>query len=130
MAWIVQHITMENKTETPPAIDTPSSVSSCREEQHVETVEEEQNISIAAGPESLLLGSSKKNETNFTWEHFFVNHCGILKEDALEYETHLISHRLSPEDTLLETMTLLVEYGRIPLGDKIKITKTIQTLDS
>ncbi|CAB9516568.1 expressed unknown protein [Seminavis robusta] len=67
-----------------------------------------------------------QQETNFTWEHFFVAHCGILKEDALEYERHLIAHRLSPEDTLLESLGILVEYGRIPVGDKLKISKTMQ----
>jgi hypothetical protein len=60
-----------------------------------------------------------------TWEHFFATHCGILPKDALFYESHLIAHRMSPEDTLLESLSLIVEYGRIPLGDKLKIVKTI-----
>lgn len=33
---------------------------------------------------------------------------------------------MSPCETLLESPSLIVEYGRIPLGDKLKITKTVQ----
>jgi len=63
--------------------------------------------------------------TNFTWEHFFTKHCGILRLDALKYEKALIAHRMDPLDTLLESIGLIVEYGRIPIGDKLKIIKTI-----
>jgi hypothetical protein len=66
------------------------------------------------------------HETNFTWAHFFEVHCGMLSEDALEYEGHLIAHRLSPEDCLLESLSLIVEYGQIPIGDKLKIAKTLE----
>jgi hypothetical protein len=31
---------------------------------------------------------------------------------------------MSPLETLLESLSLIVEYGRIPLGNKLKITKT------
>lgn len=34
--------------------------------------------------EDLFLTPDK--ETNFTWEHFFVEHCGILRVDALKSE--------------------------------------------
>lgn len=69
--------------------------------------------------------SAPRNK-NFTWEHFFVEHCGILKEDALRYERNLISHRMDLLHTLLEYLTLIVEYGQIPIGDKIKLTKTLE----
>ena len=63
---------------------------------------------------------------NFTWEHFFTEHCGILPNDARKYEKDLIAHRMDPLDTLLESLVLIIEYGRIPIGDKLKITKTIK----
>jgi hypothetical protein len=64
--------------------------------------------------------------TSFTWEHFFVEKCGILREDALRYEANLISHRMSPQDTLIESLSIIVSIGQIPIGDKIKITKTVE----
>jgi len=33
---------------------------------------------------------------------------------------------MDPLDTLLMSIGLIIEYGRIPIGDKIKITKTIE----
>jgi hypothetical protein len=72
-----------------------------------------------------MLGMKDK-DANFTWEHFFTEHCKILKDDALFYERNLIMHRLDPLDTLLEAMDLLVEFGKIPIGDKIKIQKCIE----
>ena len=33
---------------------------------------------------------------NFTWEHFFTEHCGILPDDASQYEDALIAHRMDP----------------------------------
>mmetsp|Transcript_34626 Transcript_34626/g.83731 ORF Transcript_34626/g.83731 Transcript_34626/m.83731 type:complete len:113 (+) Transcript_34626:56-394(+) len=66
---------------------------------------------------------------NFTWEHFFTVHCGILLDDARKYEKALIAHRMDPLDTLLESFELIIEYARIPIGDKLKITKLIQAKD-
>jgi hypothetical protein len=86
----------------------------------------EEVAELAKSLETLMVGSNQDKETNFTWEHFFVTHCGILAEDALEYESHLIAHRLSPEDTLLESLSLLVELGRIPIGDKLNIVKALK----
>ena len=71
------------------------------------------------------LGGVSSDETNFTWEHFFTKHCGILGEDAIKYESCLIAHRLGPEQSLLESLSLIVEKGRIPFGDKLKIMKTL-----
>lgn len=63
---------------------------------------------------------------NFTWEHFFTEHCGILPVDAVKYESALIAHRMNPLDTLFESLALVIEFGRIPIGDKLKISKTIK----
>jgi hypothetical protein len=63
---------------------------------------------------------------NFTWEHFFTTKCGVHLEDALKYEQKLIAHRMNPEDTLGESVTLVIAVGQIPVGDKLKIIKTIQ----
>jgi hypothetical protein len=63
---------------------------------------------------------------NFTWEHFFTDKCGVLREDALKYEHNLIAHRMSPEDTLGESISLIISVGEIPMGDKLKIIKTIE----
>ena len=63
---------------------------------------------------------------NFTWEHFFTVHCGILPSDAQKYEEALIAHRFDPLNTLYESLGLIIEYGRIPIGDKMKISKTIE----
>jgi hypothetical protein len=63
---------------------------------------------------------------NFTWEHFFTNKCGVHLEDALKYEKKLIAHRMNPEDTLGESLTLVIAVGQIPVGDKLKVIKTIQ----
>ena len=55
-----------------------------------------------------------RSDTNLTWEHFFVERCGVLHEDALKYEKSLIGHRMSPQDTLLESMGLIESVGQIP----------------
>lgn len=65
-------------------------------------------------------------DKNFTWEHFFTVHCGILPSDARKYEEAMIAHRLDPLNTLYESLGLIIEYGRIPIGDKLKITRTIE----
>jgi len=33
---------------------------------------------------------------------------------------------MNPKDTLLESLDLIIEYGRIPLGEKLKITKVLE----
>lgn len=92
-----------------------------------ETVKE-----LASNLQGMLLealegkGQPIDEKTNFTWEHFFTEKCGILEEDARKYERSLIASRMSPVDTLLESLSLIVEYGRIPIGDKLKIGKTLK----
>jgi hypothetical protein len=63
---------------------------------------------------------------NFTWEHFFINKCGVHVEDAIKYEKKLIANRMNPEDTMGESVNLIIVVGQIPVGDKLKIIKTIQ----
>ena len=46
-------------------------------------------------------------------------------EDALKYENKHIAHRMDPEDTLGESVTLVIAVGQIPVGDKLKIIKRI-----
>lgn len=75
-----------------------------------------------------VVWSSVEKESNFTWANFFTEHCGVLPEDSCEYEKHLIAHRLSPVDTLLESIGLIIEYGQIPIGDKLKIMKSIKRI--
>jgi hypothetical protein len=101
------------------------------EEEAMEVKNEDEDKSSTPAEQKKALNESTKSaiisqETNFTWEHFFVRHCGILRDDALDYETHLIGHRLSPEDTLLESLELIVKYGQIPIGDKFKIAKALE----
>jgi hypothetical protein len=71
-------------------------------------------------------GALPVDSRNFTWEHFFTNKCGVRLADALKYETKLIAHRMNPEDTLGKSVTLVFAVGQIPVGDKLKIIKTIQ----
>jgi hypothetical protein len=54
-----------------------------------------------------------------------VEKCGILRSDALKYEANLIENRMSPDDTFMEAACLIVKVGKIPVGDKIQISKTI-----
>lgn len=59
------------------------------------------------GTEKEATDETKKNLAdddgkNFTWEHFFRFHCGILKKDASAYEKLLISQRMDPMNCLLE----------------------------
>ena len=67
--------------------------------------------------------SHQDDEKNFTWEHFFHVHCGVLRIDAQAYEKALIAQRMNPLDCLLESLNLVVTYGQIPLGDQMKIKK-------
>jgi hypothetical protein len=63
---------------------------------------------------------------NFTWKHFFTDKCGVHVKDALKYEQKLIAHRMNPEDAMGESVALMIAVGQIPVGDKLKIIKTIQ----
>lgn len=63
---------------------------------------------------------------NLTWEHFFVT-----LADAVKYETFLISHRMDTLTTFRESMALIIEYGRISIGDKPKVVfEAIQKLET
>ena len=77
-------------------------------------------------PEEEVSKEKSREEHNFTWANFFEKKCGILKSDALIYESSLIAHRMSPEDTLCESLDLIMSVGKIPLGDKLKIKKVVQ----
>jgi hypothetical protein len=117
---------MEQTTSSVGGTGTPSA-SSCGDGNGVPVEDDAKGVAddLANAFETLLPGLNQEKELNFTWEHFFVTHCGILTDDALTYERNLIAHRLSPEDTLLESLSLLVELGRIPIGDKLKIVKAL-----
>ena len=62
---------------------------------------------------------------NFIWEHFFAEKCGILQDDAFPYEHQLIANRLSPEDTIIQSLGIMIEVAKIPVGDKVKFLKTL-----
>ena len=70
--------------------------------------------------------TTPSESTNFTWEHFFMHKCGMLRQDALRYESSLIAHRMNPEDTLAESLSLLVSVGQIAAGDELKLVKTVE----
>eukprot|EP00804_Cyclotella_cryptica_P017065 CCRYP_003310-RA/>CCRYP_003310-RA protein AED:0.10 eAED:0.69 QI:19/0/0/1/1/1/2/0/294 len=55
-----------------------------------------------------------------------------LKEEAQEAthdaqkEQALITHRLDPLNTLYQSLGIIIEYGRIPIGDTVKISRAIE----
>jgi hypothetical protein len=118
----VLHVVTDNKNET--------DISRGEEKEDITDDSAGVAENASASPEAtadnlkkLVFGGA---ETNFTWAHFFHHHCGILQDDSLKYEKNLIAHRLSPEDTLLESIGLIIEFGRMPIGDKLKLVKTIK----